>query len=230
MKKLRYDYSGFSIKRLNEKRFRHLWLLAGWLVYFAMYFITENLIPPENCHVIHCGLDDVIPFCEYFAVFYVGWYALVFFSLAYTLFYDVERFKQLQWYIIITQIVAMACYIIYPSIQDLRPETFERDNIFTWVMGFIYSFDTPSGVCPSLHVAYSIAILSVLFKDRDISGLVKALLTFMVIMICLAVCFVKQHSFVDVVAALPVCLLGEAIIFGVYWKNKLKGNVETDAR
>ena len=220
MKKLRYDYSGFSLKQMNEQRFRHLWLLASWLVYFAMYFITENLIPLENCHVIRCGLDDIIPFCEYFAVFYVGWYALVFFSLAYTLLYDVERFKQLQWYIIITQIVAMACYIVYPSVQELRPETFERNNVFTWIMGFIYSFDTPTGVCPSLHVAYSVAIISVLGKDRDISRFVKTLLTLLVIMICLAVCFVKQHSFVDVVAALPVCLLGEAIVFGGYWKRK----------
>ena len=227
MKKLRYDYSGFSLKKLNEQRFRHLWLLAGWLVYFAMYFITENLIPLENCHVIHCGLDDIIPFCEYFAVFYVGWYALVFFSLAYTLFYDVERFRQLQWYIIITQIVAMACYIVYPSVQNLRPESFERNNVFTWIMGFIYSFDTPSGVCPSLHVAYSVAIISVLGKDRDISRFVKTLLTFLVIMICLAVCFVKQHSFVDVVAALPVCLLGEAIVFGGYWMRRLSGEKKT---
>ncbi len=223
MKKLRYDYSGFSLKKLNEKRFRHLWLLAGWLVYFALYFITENLIPRESCHVIHCGLDDLIPFCEYFAVFYVGWYALVFFSLAYTLFYDVERFKQLQWYIIITQLVGMLCYIVYPSVQDLRPETFERSNVFTWLMGFIYGFDTPTGVCPSLHVAYSVAIISVLGKDRDISWVVKTLLTLLVIMICLAVCFVKQHSFVDVVAALPVCLLGEAIVFGGYWKQRFRG-------
>ena len=227
MKKLRYNYSGFSLKKLNEQRFRHLWLLAGWLVYFAMYFITENLIPLENCHVIHCKLDDIIPFCEYFAVFYVGWYALVFFSLAYTLFYDVERFRQLQWYIIITQIVAMACYIVYPSVQNLRPESFERNNVFTWIMGFIYSFDTPSGVCPSLHVAYSVAIISVLGKDRDISRFVKTLLTFLVIMICLAVCFVKQHSFVDVVATLPVCLLGETIVFGEYWKRRLSGEKKT---
>lgn len=224
MKKLRYDYSGFSLKKLNDSRFRHLWLLAGWLVYFALYFLTENLIPEDKCHAIHCVIDDIIPFCEYFAVFYVGWFALVFFSLAYTLFYDVERFKQLQCYIIITQLVAMACYIIYPSVQNLRPETFPRNSFFTWVMSMIYSFDTPTGVCPSLHAAYSIAILSVALKDGFLSRLMKGLLTFSVIMICLAVCFVKQHSFVDVMAALPVCLLGEAAVFGGYWKNKLRKN------
>jgi hypothetical protein len=33
-------------------------------------------------------------------------------------------------------------------------------------------------------------------------------------MICLSVCFVKQHSALDVFAALPVGLLAEAIVFG----------------
>ena len=43
MKKQRFDYSGFSLRRLNEPRFAHIKLLAGWIVYFAMYFLTENL-------------------------------------------------------------------------------------------------------------------------------------------------------------------------------------------
>lgn len=77
MKKQRVDYSGFSLKRLNEPHFAHTKLLVGWLIYFAMYFLTENLIPPERCHVIHGFLDDVIPFREGFVVFYVGWFFLV---------------------------------------------------------------------------------------------------------------------------------------------------------
>ena len=107
----------------------------------------------------------MIPFNELFVIFYVGWYALVFGSLAYTFFYDVPRFKKLQVFIIVTQAVAMACYILYPSRQDLRPEVFERQNVLTALMAFIYSFDTPTGVCPSLHVAYSLGILSAFWKD-----------------------------------------------------------------
>ena len=72
------DYSGFRLSRIREPRFRHLLLLGGWIFYFAMYFITENLIPLERCHVIHCALDDRIPFNELFVFFYVGWYLLVF--------------------------------------------------------------------------------------------------------------------------------------------------------
>jgi membrane-associated phospholipid phosphatase len=125
--------------------------------------------------------------------------------------------------IMITQAVAMLCYIVYPSIQNLRPESFPRQNVFTAILGFIYSFDTPTGVCPSLHVAYSLGILSVGLKDRQLSHAVKAALTLFVMMVCLAVCFVKQHSALDVLAALPVCLLAEGLVYGKdYWLPRLQ--------
>ena len=223
MKKQIYDYSGFRLSRLNEPRFRHMKLLGGWIFYFAMYFITENLIPASRCHPIHCALDDLIPFNEFFVIFYVGWYLLVFGSLLYYILYDPEKFSRLQIYIIVTQVVAMACYILWPSRQDLRPEVFPRQNFLTAVMAFIYSFDTSTGVCPSLHVGYSMGILSVALKDRELPRGVKAALVFVVFMICLAVCFVKQHSALDVLAALPVCLLAEIVTYGRdYWLPRLR--------
>ncbi len=223
MKHTPYDYSGFSLKRIREPRFSHVLLLAGWIGYFSLYFLTENLIPAERCHVIHCGLDDQIPFCEGFVIFYVGWYLLVAGSLAYTLFYHVPGFRKLQIYIMITQGVAMLCYILYPSIQLLRPESFPRANLFTWMLGIIYAFDTPTGVCPSLHVAYSMGILSVAMKDDALNRFWKTALSVLVLMICLAVCFVKQHSALDVIAALPLCLLAEILVYGKdYWLPKLR--------
>ena len=218
MKRQPYDYSGFTLSRLNEPRFAHLKLLGGWIVYFALYFLTENLIPAERCHPVHCALDDLIPFNEYFLFFYVGWFFLVAGALAWTLFYDVESFKKLQLFLIVTQAVAMLCYIVWPSRQDLRPAVFPRENILTAIMGFIYAFDTSTGVCPSLHVAYSLGILSVGLKDRQLPAIWKLALTVFVLGVCAAVCFVKQHSALDVLAALPVCLLAEALVYGKdYW-------------
>ena len=214
------DYSGFRLSRIREPRFRHLLLLGGWIFYFAMYFITENLIPPERCHVMHCALDDLIPFNEGFLFFYVGWYLLVFGALAWYLFTDVKQFSRVQTYIFITQVVAMTVYVIWPSRQDLRPEVFPRENALTALMAFIYSFDTNTGVCPSLHVAYSLGILSTGLRDKKIPVWGKALLSFFVLMVCVAVCFVKQHSALDVLAALPVCLLAEYLTFHVFFPDE----------
>ena len=65
------DYRAFRLNKINDPAYSHLKLLLGWVVYFALYFITENLIPLENCHVIRCGLDDLIPFTEAFVIPYV---------------------------------------------------------------------------------------------------------------------------------------------------------------
>ena len=216
------DYRQFRLKRINEPQFAHAKLWLTWLVYFALYFLTENLIPAEKCHVMHCFLDDLIPFNEYFLIFYTGWYLLVAGSLLYYFFYDVGRFRELDLYIFVTQMAAMACYIFFPSRQDLRPEVFPRENFFTWVMGLIYTFDTNTGVCPSLHVAYSLAIVSVMLKDTDLKKTTKVLVTVFSILVCLSTAFVKQHSVLDILAALPVVLLGEILIYGkTYWLPKL---------
>ena len=123
-------------------------------------------------------------------------------------------------YIFITQLVAMTAYILYPSRQDLRPLVFERDNILTRIMGIIYAFDTNTGVCPSLHVGYSLGIASVWLKKKDASPAWKAFIVILVILICLATAFVKQHSVVDILWALPLGLFAEILTFHVIYKKK----------
>ena len=213
MKKPVVDYREFRFSRLNETRFSHVKLLGGWIIYFALYFLTENLIPAGRCHVIHSALDDMIPFNEYFSIFYCSWYVLLVGSLLYFFLYDIESFKRLQVYIMITQAAAMLVYIVYPSIQLLRPETMPHDNFFCRVMALIYAFDTPTGVCPSLHVAYSMGIASVWCKNKAASKAWKAFVVFWTVMISISVAFVKQHSTVDILAAIPVGLLAEFLVF-----------------
>ncbi len=208
------DYRKFRISAINEPKYEHLKLLSGWLIYFALYFITENLIPVSACHVVHSAVDDIIPFNEYFLIFYCSWYALIVISLGYFLLYDIRRFKELQVFIMITQAVAMAVYIIYPSVQMLRPDVMPHDNFLCGLMSFIYMFDTPTGVCPSLHVAYSLGIATVWCKYERAPKWWKAVVVVQVFMICLSVMFVKQHSFIDVMAAIPLGILAYILVYG----------------
>ena len=214
MKKPVVDYRQFRLSRLNTPQFSHLKLLGGWIVYFASYFLTETLIDPARCHVIHCALDDRIPFCEYFVIPYVFWYLLIIGSLLWFLLYDVQKFRELQTYIIIVQLVATLVYIVYPSRQDLRPETFASDNFCTWLVGLLYRLDTNTNVCPSLHCAYSIGIASAWLRERQASRPVKAGIAALAALICVSTAFIKQHSAVDFLAAIPVCLLAEYWVYG----------------
>ncbi len=220
MRKPVVDYRKLRLSNITSPEYSHLLLLLGWVGYFILYALTENLIPVEDCYPVHSRLDDLIPFHEGFALAYVFWYVLIVVSLVYFLLYNVQNFRNLQTYIIITQAVAMVIYIVFPTRQDLRPEEFPRDNILSALMGVIYSFDTNTGVCPSLHVAYSLGIASTWLRERSACLAWKIFVVVAVVLICLSVAFVKQHSVVDIYAAIPVCILAEYLVF--FRKKKVR--------
>ncbi len=222
MKKPTVDYSGFSLKKLNDPRFSHFKLLIGWVVYFSLYFITEYL-NPNNCGTRICfEWEFDIPFLEIFVIPYVGWYALIVVSLLYFTFYNVKNFKRLQIFIIVTQAVAMIIYIVFPNYQPLRLDTYPRDNLLTDIVALLQAGDTNSNVCPSLHVAYSIGIASIWLKEKAAAWWTKTAVVIFCILVCLSTVFIKQHSIIDGLVAIPVCVLAEYISCKDYWKEKLK--------
>lgn len=223
MKQPVVDLKAFRPSKLNDPQYSHLKYLLGWVGYFVMFFLTEKFIPAEVCYPVHCRLDDLIPFCEVFVIPYVFWYVYIVITLLYFGLYKPEGFKRVMTFIIVTQVVAMAIYVLFPTRQDLRPEVFERNNIFTQLVGMLYSVDTNTGVCPSLHVAYSVGIVSAWLKEGDVGKGWKAFVVMAAVLICLSTMFVKQHSALDVLAALPLCLLAEGIAYGkYYWIPRLR--------
>lgn len=220
MKKPVVDYRTFRFSKLNQPEFSHLKLLCGWIVYFVLYFLTENLISPQTCYVVHSKLDDLIPFCEIFVIPYVGWYLLIIATLVYFALYDTDGFKRFQVFIIVCQMTAMVIYILFPNMQDLRPQTFERDNILTRLVGLLYTFDTNTNVCPSMHVAYSIGIASAWIKQRDVSKLWRFAVVVFAVLICLSTAFIKQHSVLDAFAAIPLCILAEIVAYKIAYRKK----------
>ena len=225
MKKPIVDYRGFSLRKLNDPHFSHLKLLLGWVVYFIFYFSLEYFIPNNSGTAIYCTLDYKIPFLEVFIIPYVTWYALIVFSLLYFMFYNVENFIRLQKFIIVTQAVAIIVYIVFPNFQPLRPEVYPRDNFLTDMVASLQAFDTNSNVCPSLHVAYSIGMASIWLKEKTATWPAKTAVVIFCILVCLSTVFIKQHSVIDGLAAIPVCALAEVISCGGYWKEKFKRKI-----
>ena len=213
MRKPVVDYRDFRFSKIRQPQYSHLLYLLGWVGYFILYFLTENLIPYEKCYPVHCVLDDLIPFCEYFVIPYVGWYLLILISLIYFALYNLNNFKNMNKYIIITQVLAMIIYIVFPNRQDLRQDVFMRDNIFTDVIGVLYRIDTCTGVCPSLHVAISIGIASTWLREKTASKVCRTCIVVFCGLVCMSVAFVKQHSVLDILVAVPVCVVAEYFTF-----------------
>jgi len=184
-------------------------LLLFWPLYILAFIIIERFLPVEHYHLIHCALDDLIPFCEYFLIPYVAWYFCIAGVLLHLLRQDVENFRRMMYYIIITTVFAMLTYLLYPNYQNLRPAVFPRDNLLTALVGLLYTIDTNTNVCPSMHVMYSFAFMSAGWKTHSLKRPAKVFLSVMTVLICLSTVFIKQHSVLDFVFAVPCCLFAE---------------------
>lgn len=224
MRKPVVDYTKFKFSKITYPEYRHLLYSCVWIVYLIMHLLTENLIPVEECYPVHSSLDDVIPFCEYFVIPYVTWYLLIAFSIVYFALYNPDNFKRMMIFMFAVQMLGMLIYIVFPNRQDLRPEVFPRDNFCTDIVKLIYSVDTNTNVCPSMHVAISVSLISTWLKEKSASPTAKTLVTAFCVVVCISVAFVKQHSVVDIYAAMPVCVVAEAIAFGKYWKERFVKN------
>jgi len=219
------DYRTFRWNKLNTDEFRHLKLLLYWPVFGLLFLFVERFYPVESYHAMYCPLDDLIPFCEFFLIPYLFWFVFLVGIHLYTLLFDVDAFKRMMRFIMITYTVTIVIYLIFPTCQNLRPPEFARDNIFTRFLAGFYEFDTNTNVCPSLHVIGSLAVVFAAFDTRRFQrrGWKWAFGT-VGFLICLSTVMLKQHSVLDVIAAIPVCICGYILCYG----ERSRGGKRTD--
>ena len=210
------DYRKLRLSNITSPEYRHVLLLLYWVGYLLSFIFIERLTPAAYHHPVWCKLDDYIPFCEWFIFPYMSWHVSLVWMSLYTLAYDIPAFKRFMWNLIVTTVIAVATYIIWPNEQQLRPDlsALGRSNILTWATGIIYSVDTNTNVCPSLHCIGGFAILfAALDMPRFRQKAWPVFFTVFALLICASTVFMKQHSIVDFFAAIPVIIIGWVCVY-----------------
>jgi CDP-diacylglycerol--glycerol-3-phosphate 3-phosphatidyltransferase len=168
-------------------------------------------------NIVHCVLDDYIPFCEYFIVPYILWFGFA----AVTLWYFAFRCRNREEYWQLTGIlgVGMTVFLItsflYPNGQNLRP-VLQNENLFVWAVSILYKIDTPTNILPSMHVFIAAACGTAICRNRDYRNDKKLILGtgLLTVLIILSTMFLKQHSVIDVCLALILY----AVCYEVFYK------------
>lgn len=208
------DYRKLRWSNINSEQYKHLKLLLYWPVYGLLFLFVERFYQVDFYYPMYCPLDDLIPFCEWFLIPYLFWFVYLVGMHLFALLYDVDAFKLMMKYIILTYSAAIIIYLIWPTCQQLRPASFERDNILTRFIAAFYQFDTNTNVCPSIHVIGSLAVMEAALWSKVIrSKGIKTTFVIVAILICISTVFMKQHSVLDILAALPICLTGHILYF-----------------
>lgn len=209
------DYRTFRFSKLNSPEFRHLKYLIFWPIYGLLFLTVERLWIRESYFPMYCPIDDMIPLCEYFLIPYLFWFVFLIGIHIYTLLYDTESFAKLMKFIIVSYSLAILAYILFPNCQELRPAVFERDNVFTRFLAGFYQFDTNTNVCPSIHVIGSVAVAVCAWNSRHFNTRPwRVAFSVTAFLISISTVFLKQHSVIDVIAAIPVCIVAYYAAYG----------------
>lgn len=220
--------NNFSLKNItlfprrhpDKKDFSHLWFLLVLPIYLISFFIAEAVIT-DNYWVSFMAVDNLIPFCEWFIIPYCLWYPFMLVLGAYLLFNDPKGFRAFMSFIGLSFMCAVAIFLIFPNGQNLRPETFERDNVFTRIIASLYESDTNTNVLPSLHVVGSLAVPFAAQNNKKLrKPLILILLYFIAFLISISTVFIKQHSLLDVIAAIPYSAIFYVLVYKIIFKNK----------
>ena len=135
--------------------YSHAWVLLYAFIYFPWFTYLERHVT-DNYFVIHSIFDDYIPFCEYFIIPYLLWFAYIAVTLGYLFFNDKQGFYKASAIMFSGMTIFLIICTVFPNGLNLRPGVFTRDNFCIELVKRIYQTDTPTNVLPSLHVYNSI--------------------------------------------------------------------------
>ena len=213
----------------NRHTLRTVWKKYYGVMYLLIFAtlalqfsLTEQLVVPK--YWVSTPLDAYIPYLPVFVIPYTLWFVYIAVGLAYLMLTDQKLFIKTQWYLYVGYEFALLVCLIFPHGQLLRPENIgdvqAHPGIFNDIVRSLYSTDTNTNCLPSIHVLNQLAIHfglchSTLFKEHR---WVKHTSLVFSILVCASTCFIKQHSILDVVAALPVSWVCHRLVFGTDWK------------
>lgn len=185
----------------------HFWYALLLLPIFVCYFVPEQLIV-SGYHPTQIAFDGCIPLLPGFVYCYLLWFPLLVFGGFFLLFTDATVFKRYMIYLAVAYFISAAVYLTYPNGQDLRPTDLNVHDLSTIILAFIYRVDTNTNVLPSLHVIGSVGAAAALCRSKAVrSGLIKAAIVILAVLVSISTVFIKQHGVVDVIAGLAVGLL-----------------------
>lgn len=223
-------YRDLRPSNIKTKKYNHLILALYWPL-FGLVFMTLEQFWPRIWQAITgevlvyqevvSSLDAYIPFCEWFVIPYYFWFAFLVGMALYGLLFDVRAFRHFMWFVILTYSATAVIYLLWPNMQALRPADIGRDNWMVDIVHRLYDFDTNTNVCPSIHVLGSFAVCFAGLHSRTLKGWGwKVFFVVSTVLISASTVFLKQHSILDVFAALALCAVCYPLVFFVICREK----------
>ena len=181
-----------------------------WCFYLGAFFFVEKTVR-EPVLMVHCFLDDRIPYCRYMLVFYLLWFPFIAFTiLYYVLFESEDKVKVLMRQLAVPMTLTLVWYLLVPNGTDVRSQAVSGTDVFSLIMELLWKTDPPTNVCPSIHVFVTLLLNHAMHTTSARNRVLETVSSILCIGICASTLFLKQHSVIDVLAGIAVA---ETVLF-----------------
>ena len=203
--------------KLNDFVHRHkegIPFLVYTVFYLTWFSILENHIKSPE-YVIHLSVDDRIPFVPAFIVPYELWFPYVLVTVLYLLFTAKDEYARLFAFLTTGMTIFLIVSTIWPNGQNLRPSLIGNEGFFQSIIAHLYRTDTPTNICPSIHVYNSLGIEFAIARSEKLKKYkaLKASSLVLCILIILSTMLIKQHSVFDVITAITLSIVMYYLIY-----------------
>ncbi len=182
-----------------------------YLPFYLFCFFGLERRNTDDIYIVESELDALIPFCEWFVIPYFLWFAYIAVTVLYFFFTNRRDFTRLCVFLFAGMTICLIIYYIWPNGQNLRPDlaALGRENIFTRILAGLYTTDTSTNVCPSIHTLNSVGACIAIYHSRALKDKkwIRYGSLILTISICLSTVFLKQHSIIDVFCALALSIV-----------------------
>lgn len=210
-------------KNFYEKyHIKYLLLIA--LLYVIKYLMYQIITAINtDYHTINMTIDDMIPFCKYFLIFYVTYYWFPELQLWLLSYKDKRKFYRLLISISIACLICNVCFLIY-QVKMVRPDVSGND-IFSVLVRVMYDIDKEALNCfPSIHSLMGTAMVIGVVKTKNFSKGFKLLSCIIGVGCVLSTVFIKQHYFIDMIVGVMLMILTYVMVLYVDKKLLNKQN------
>ena len=191
------------MKELIKKR--HLIPIAVWFVIYMGLFGFLEIVPPKDVHLIHCALDDRIPNMAIFIYPYVSWFPYIVVCAALAIKnLDDRQFKKAVLVLTTGMNIFLFISYVWPTGFDFRESiVYDLHTLSGNLLKFVQTVDTPKSVFPSMHVYVTLVLQYTLEMQKKLVPAWEIWVgRVLAVLIVLSTMFTKQHSAVDVTAAI----------------------------
>lgn len=195
-------------------------LITCFIFNSFVYSGAQLLMKNKYHYDFTTALDKSIPFKKEWIVIYIVCY--LFWTINYIL---ITREGKEKWFRfasadLMSKMICGVFFIILPT-TNVRPPV-PGNDLFSWLVRFIYQLDPPTNLFPSIHCLVSWLCFIGIRKSEKIPRWYKVFSCIFAILVCVSTQFTKQHYLIDIAGGILIAELS----FFVTTHTKIYSGVE----